>query len=91
MKTAAITANHCQTLGTITQFIGTAVNKRSAIKLATIILSNVKLATILRACMRLATITHILCDVCMCNVVYVEGLFNMQFLTFIGKSLVGRW
>ena len=33
---------------------------------------------------------HILCDVCMCNVVCVEGLFNMQFLTFIGKSLVGE-
>ena len=91
MKTAAITANHSQTLGTITQFIGTAVNERSAIKSATIILSDVKSATILWAYMRSAKIMHILCDVCMCNIVCIEGLFHMQFLTFIGKSLVGRW
>ena len=91
MKTAAITAYHCQTLGTRTLFIWTAVNERLAIKSATIILSDVKLATILQTCMRSAKIMHILCDVCVRNVVCVEGLFNIQFLTFIGKSLVGRW
>ena len=60
MKTAAITANHSQTLGTITQFIGTAVNERSTIELATITLPDVKSATILWACMRSAKIMHIL-------------------------------
>ena len=54
-------------------------------------MSDFKLAAILQACMRSAKIMHILCDACMWNVVCVDGLFNMQFLTFIGKSLVGRW
>ena len=54
-------------------------------------MSDFKSAAILWACMRLAIIMHILCDACMCNVVCVDELINVQFLTFIGKSLVGRW
>ena len=92
MKTATITANHCQTLGPISQFkVHWHTICKLAFKSAIIILSDVKSATILWACMRSATIMHILCDVCMCNVVCVGGLFNIQFFTFIGKSLVGRW
>ena len=41
--------NHCQTLGTITQFIESAANEKMAIKSARIILFNVKSATILQA------------------------------------------
>ena len=70
MKAAVIT----DTLDTTTQFTGTAVNEKLAIKSATIILPDVESATILWACMRLAKIMPFLCDVCMCNVVCVEGI-----------------
>ena len=58
-KLVTLDENDYQTLGTITQFIGSTVNEKSAIKLATIIWACKRLATILKM-----TVTF--CVMCVC-------------------------